>query len=411
MKMTQACDVLLTQYMQRIYDRGLTTMSGGNLSVMDADGSIWITPSGIDKGALKPCDMIRVDRDGNCFGPHKPSCELPLHSDIYRLRPDIKAVLHAHSPALVAFAIARKMPELRMIPAIGHICPTPIMARYDVPGSTALGKKVSAVFAEGGNVAMMENHGVCIGAQTMETAFGILELLEAAAATELLARKLGAPRVCEPKAETFSASAAASASIEAHKERDALIGIVRRCYRTGLFTALQGNCSVKLPGGLLITPPDGDRAGLEADDLLCYTDDTPLCGIAALHAAIYRRSPETRAVISAQPVHAMAFAVTNAEFDVRTIPESYIQLRNVARASSDASDADIAALLAPSSPTVLVENRGLITTGSSLLQAFDRLEVAEFTARSILDSLPLGQIVHISAQEVDEIKQAFALPD
>ena len=102
---------LLVFFMQRIYDQGLTTMSGGNLSVRDEEGNIWITPSGIDKGSLTPEDIVCVSPDGICHGKHAPSCELPFHSGVYRLRPDVRAILHAHPPVPVSFSIVRRLPR------------------------------------------------------------------------------------------------------------------------------------------------------------------------------------------------------------------------------------------------------------------------------------------------------------
>ena len=58
----------LVMFMQRIYDKGLTTTSGGNLSIMDSDGNIWITPAGVDKGTLTRKDIVCVRPDGTCEG-------------------------------------------------------------------------------------------------------------------------------------------------------------------------------------------------------------------------------------------------------------------------------------------------------------------------------------------------------
>ena len=57
----------------RIYRSGMTTTSGGNLSIMDENGDLWITPAGIDKGSLKPSDIMCVKADGTIVGPHRPS--------------------------------------------------------------------------------------------------------------------------------------------------------------------------------------------------------------------------------------------------------------------------------------------------------------------------------------------------
>src|ERR1035437_10611927 len=85
----------IIEIINRIYQNGMTTTSGGNLSMLDDDGSIWITPKGVDKGSLLPADIVRVLPCGNVDGIHDPSSELPFHIAIYKARPDIKAVLHA----------------------------------------------------------------------------------------------------------------------------------------------------------------------------------------------------------------------------------------------------------------------------------------------------------------------------
>ena len=89
----------------RIYRNGMTTTSGGNISIIDDQGDIWVTPSAIDKGSLIPADIVCVKRDGAIVGRHKPSSEYPFHKAIYEARPDLKAVVHAHPPAIVSFSI------------------------------------------------------------------------------------------------------------------------------------------------------------------------------------------------------------------------------------------------------------------------------------------------------------------
>ena len=74
----------LVQAMARIYQYRMTTTSGGNLSIRDDDGSIWITPARVDKGALRVEDIVRVLPDGSTEGRHKPSSEFPFHLRIYQ---------------------------------------------------------------------------------------------------------------------------------------------------------------------------------------------------------------------------------------------------------------------------------------------------------------------------------------
>ena len=125
----------LVTIMERIYGYGMTTTSGGNLSILDENGDLWITPAGIDKGNLKPQDIICVKPDGTMVGPHKPSSEYPFHRAIYEKRPDFRAIVHAHPPALVSFSIARKIPKTDIIPQAHAVCGEVGYAPYRLPGS------------------------------------------------------------------------------------------------------------------------------------------------------------------------------------------------------------------------------------------------------------------------------------
>lgn len=101
--------------MHRIYNSGMTTLSGGNLSVREDNGDIWITPAGIDKGKLTAKDIVRVRADGSVEGAHRPSSEFPFHRAIYAQRPDLRAIVHAHPPALVSFSIIRRVPDRKSV--------------------------------------------------------------------------------------------------------------------------------------------------------------------------------------------------------------------------------------------------------------------------------------------------------
>lgn len=70
------CDQII-QIIRRIYHKGMTTTSGGNVSIIDDEGDIWITPSGIDKGSVRVADINCIRKDGTITGINKPSCEFP----------------------------------------------------------------------------------------------------------------------------------------------------------------------------------------------------------------------------------------------------------------------------------------------------------------------------------------------
>ena len=327
----------LVMFMQRIYDKGLTTTSGGNLSIMDDDGNIWITPASVDKGTLTRNDIICVKPDGTCVGPHKPSSELPFHAAVYKMRPDLKAVLHAHPPALVSFSIVRKCPDLDLVPSVRKICKDVQIATYAVPGSEQLGDNIGQCFANGCDIVLLENHGVCIGAKDMFTAFQKFETLEYSANLEILANRIGkihslpdeAYLITETRDHTkmddFIPNSHSSEELAARRD---MITLIHRSYRQGLFTATHGTYSVRLSdGSFLITPFGMDRAYLAEDDLVRVKagmkelGKTPSRAV-MLHQKIYDMHPEIRAILLAHPVHAMAFAVTDTKFDARTIPES-----------------------------------------------------------------------------------------
>ena len=145
------------------------TTSGGNLSILDPDGSIWITPSRVDKGELQPADIVWVQADGTRIGRHAPSSEFPFHREIYRRRPDLGAIVHAHPGALVAFSICRLLPDTR----------------------DQLGRNIAETFARGADCVMLENHGVVIGGRDLQDAFQRFETLEFVAQTLVKAATLG----------------------------------------------------------------------------------------------------------------------------------------------------------------------------------------------------------------------------
>ena len=419
----------LVMFMQRIYDRGMTTTSGGNLSIRDDDGNIWITPAGIDKGTLTRQDIICVKPDGTCIGPHSPSSELPFHISVYERRSDVRAVLHAHPPALVAFSIARKLLDLDLIPTVRKTCSNIAIAKYAVPGSEELGENIAREFDNHVNIVLLENHGVCIGAKDMFTAFMMFETLEYTANLEIVSWRLGKPNSLDSQAfritetrhhlrmDDFIPHTRTAEELGARRD---MITLIRRSYRQGLFTATHGTYSVRLSdGSFLITPFGKDRAYLEEDDLVRVKADMKEQGkipsrAVKLHSLIYETNPDINAVLLAHPPYAMAFAVTDAPFDPRTIPESYILLRDLEKCPFQdiyTAPDKVASHFSPSRPALIFKNDCIIVTGNSLLQAFDRMEVLESTAHSIINSQNIGDICHITEKEVDDLKEAFHLKD
>ncbi len=104
----------ILQAMERIYRYRMTTTSGGNLSIREANGDVWITPARVDKGGLTRDDIVRVQADGTVEGARRASSELPIHRQIRERRPELGGIVHAHPVALVAFSLAHEVPNTRL---------------------------------------------------------------------------------------------------------------------------------------------------------------------------------------------------------------------------------------------------------------------------------------------------------
>ena len=192
--------------------------------------------------------------------------------------------------------------------------------------------------------------------------------------------------------------------------------LIHRAYDQQLFTSSQGTFSQRLSdGSFVITPYAKDRKYLEPEDLVTIKGEWREQGknpsrSALLHKKIYDKHPEINSIIVAHAPNIMAFAVTDAEFDSRTIPEAYIMLRDVKKApfGSNFMQPDMLAdMFDHMTNIVIVENDCVIVAGESLLNAFDRLEVMEYSAKAIIATRDIGKIVEISDDQVKDLREAF----
>ena len=195
---------------------------------------------------------------------------------------------------------------------------------------------------------------------------------------------------------------------------------VHRAYRLRLFISTQGSFSARLDAdSFVITPSQVDRERLAVEDLSLVCSGRANAGstpsrAAALHDAIYRRHPHVGAIINAYPVNATAFSVTAAELQTRTIPESYVVVRQLGTAgyAMQFEDPDkLAALISKTQPALLVENGGVLVTGRDVLEAYDRLEVLEATAEANINSRALGPMAPMPDDVIRDLEAAFFKPE
>ena len=145
--------------------------------------------------------------DGTADGRHPPSSELPFHRAIYAARPDLRAIVHAHPVALVAFSICGRVPDTRLLPTARRVCGRVGFAPYALPGSEALGRRIAQTFAEGFDCAVLENHGVVTAGASLQEAFERFETLEFCAKTIIKAGLLGEVRYLADDAGRAAAAA------------------------------------------------------------------------------------------------------------------------------------------------------------------------------------------------------------
>lgn len=415
----------IVEIISRIYNRGLTTTSGGNISIKDDNGDIWVTPSAVDKGSLKRDDIMLVKASGEIIGKHTPSSEYPFHKAIFDVRPDIRAIVHAHPPALVSFSIVRQFPDPSVIPQAKKVCGEIGYAPYELPGSDALGASIAAEFEKGYNSVIMENHGTVVGGSNLQEAFERFETFEFSARTIINAQMLGEVRyLSEADLNAFEQQYKPQLPEMKHvlyppeelEIRSRICKMVRRACKQGLMISTYGTASVRWTGNdFLITPRDVSRWDIQPADIVQIKEGHREPGkvpsrSVRIHQEIYRKYPDINSIFFTQAPNCMAFALTGKPFDDRTIPESWIMLQDIPILPFGAhfmENQKITEVLGPDHPVIIIENDSILVTGKDLLHAFDRLEVAEFSARSLIQSIPLGKMIPINDHQIEELRKKF----
>jgi L-fuculose-phosphate aldolase len=417
----------ICELMERIYRYRMTTTSGGNLSIREENGDVWITPARVDKGGLRRSDIVLVRADGTVEGEQPPSSELPLHQAVYQARPDIRGIVHAHPVALVAFSVVHEIPDVRLFHQAWQVCGEGGFAPYALPGSAALGRSVAGSFAGGYDCVILENHGVVTAGADLQEAFRRFETFEFTGKTIIKARLLAREiryltgeelALAERQQSPLPEFERTEPSADEKELRRTICEFVRRAYRQRLFISTQGSFSARLnSSSFLITPRGIDRGAVGVDQLALVTDGRAEAGsapsrAARMHAAIYARHSQIRSILNAYPVNATAFGVCGSAVDTRTIPESLVVLRRPAIAGFAAQFADpesLADAVSPQRPVAILENNGVLVTGNDVLDAYDRLEVLESTAEALINARALGPLAPLPDDVISELEEFFAL--
>ena len=186
---------MLTEACHRCGELGYVTSSGGNLSVRVEENLVLITPTKTPKRYMTEEDICAVDLDGRIvYAPEgkKPTGETPFHTRIMRLRPDIKAIVHAHPPVLTGFAVAHTDILSKAILPEPIIEVGPILnVKYATPLSDELSENFDKVIKKS-NGFLMENHGALVcSTKDVREAVEQMQMIEAMATSVVVAGCLG----------------------------------------------------------------------------------------------------------------------------------------------------------------------------------------------------------------------------
>jgi len=147
-------------FMRRLYRQGLTTTSGGNISLRISEEIILITPSATDKGRMRWNEVGIMTMKGENLTPElRPSIESEMHLSIYRAKNAITAIVHAHPLFASAFTAMKSRINTCLTAEARAICGEPILVPYALMGTAQLAKLASENI-HGSDILLLENHGI-----------------------------------------------------------------------------------------------------------------------------------------------------------------------------------------------------------------------------------------------------------
>ena len=180
----------IVQIVGELFQSGHLTPTGGNVSALSGDGeTIWITPSGLFKGALSEDSLVHIKLDGGVIeGTHKPSVEYQMHFRSYRARKGVTGAVHTHSPIATAFGICNQRFDPINTDAV-FLADTQIVPWF-MPGTKELSEAV-VLALEKSRGAILQNHGLMTVGKDLRAAATRAILIEETAKLQLYMKQFG----------------------------------------------------------------------------------------------------------------------------------------------------------------------------------------------------------------------------
>jgi len=176
---------------RRMYARGYTASNDGNISVRHGDDRLLMTPKNVCKGFMTPDMMCITDLEGRKIqGDRDPSSEMLMHLEVYRQRPDVRAVVHAHPPTATGFAVAGIALDRAVLAEVLTTLGSIPIAAYATPSTSELPEAVRK-YVRAHDGMLLANHGALTLGPDVYAAYYKMETIEHFAKISLVARLLG----------------------------------------------------------------------------------------------------------------------------------------------------------------------------------------------------------------------------
>jgi L-fuculose-phosphate aldolase len=180
---------------RRLWDRGFVASNDGNISVRLDEKRLITTPKSVSKGFMTPDMMVITDLDGKRIaGEREPSSELKMHLEVYRNRPDARAVVHAHPPTATGFAVAGIALDRAVLAEVITTLGSIPLAEYATPSTEELPAAVRK-YVKAHDGMLLASHGALALAGDVMSAYYRMETIEHFAKISLVARTLGRENV------------------------------------------------------------------------------------------------------------------------------------------------------------------------------------------------------------------------
>ncbi|MGI8991558.1 MAG: class II aldolase/adducin family protein [Bryobacteraceae bacterium] len=243
----------IVEYGRMMDAKGWIAANDGNLSARLDSSRVLSTPAGVSKGRMLPEDLVVVDMAGRKLaGARECSSEIGMHLAVYRMRPDVHAVVHAHPPVATGHAAAGRALNLAVLPEMIVMLGCVPLADYGLPGTPELLRPMLPLIPDH-DAILMANHGAVAFGRDLQEAFFRMETVEHGARISLVAELLGGPKIL-PRAEVAKLI-----------ESRARYGVPTRA-------SAQANCPVAA-GESLIEAKSPDRFWVSREELIAIVDE------------------------------------------------------------------------------------------------------------------------------------------